>query len=159
LKKYEDFYWINEGGYGNKGALGAGEMLQHIPHAEKYTHIVCAVGTGTTLAGIINASHNNQNIIGISAMKGNELLKEDILQLLPNEKNFSLLHQYHFGGYAKHPPQLIEFMKNTWQQFQLPTDIVYTAKNFLCLAGYNYQQWYSAAQQCADDTYRRPAGK
>ncbi|HRH61356.1 MAG TPA: 1-aminocyclopropane-1-carboxylate deaminase, partial [Chitinophagaceae bacterium] len=40
---------------------------------------------------------------------------------------------FHFGGYAKHPAALIEFMKLTWHQHQLPTDIVYTSKTFFGL--------------------------
>ena len=45
-------------------------------------------------------------------------------------KSFKIVHDYHFGGYAKHPPELIQFMNETWLHHQLPTDIVYTAKTF-----------------------------
>jgi len=123
-----DCYWINEGGYGILGAAGASEILNWID--ESYTHIICACGTGTMMAGLIKAAKPNQHIIGISALKGydhsneiNELLTEE-----EQQKKFTLFTEYHFGGYAKHPTLLIEFMKLVWQQYQLPTDIVYTSK-------------------------------
>jgi 1-aminocyclopropane-1-carboxylate deaminase len=40
----------------------------------------------------------------------------------------NLIQDYHFGGYAKHTPQLIDFMNKIWTQYHLPLDFVYTAK-------------------------------
>ena len=45
-------------------------------------------------------------------------------------KAFHILHDYHFGGYAKHPPELIRFMQQFYQAEKIPTDIVYTGKLF-----------------------------
>jgi len=42
-----------------------------------------------------------------------------------------LLHQYHFGGFANHTPELIEFMNQFFEQEGIPTDIVYTGKVFM----------------------------
>ena len=71
LKKlYPTAYWINEGGHGKEGVEGAALILQQVPQLLQYTHIICAVGTGTTLAGIITAALQHQTIIGISALKG-----------------------------------------------------------------------------------------
>jgi 1-aminocyclopropane-1-carboxylate deaminase len=72
-----------------------------------------------------------QNIIGISVLKNNFSLEAEARFLLDEEhknKSFSINHDYHFGGYAKHPEELIRFMKETWDAEQLPTDIVYTSK-------------------------------
>jgi 1-aminocyclopropane-1-carboxylate deaminase/D-cysteine desulfhydrase-like pyridoxal-dependent ACC family enzyme len=52
------------------------------------------------------------------------------LKISDNLGHYQILHGWHFGGYAKHSPQLIEFMQQTWQSFNLPTDIVYTSKTF-----------------------------
>lgn len=126
-------FWVNEGGYGVGGAAGAATILNLVPALEKYTHIVCAVGTGTTLAGIIQAAQLHQQIIGISALKGNTSLEEEVKNLLPQSKKqqpFIINHNYHFGGYAKRTPALLQFMNDTWQEHQLPTDFVYTAKTF-----------------------------
>jgi 1-aminocyclopropane-1-carboxylate deaminase len=120
-------YTIPEGGYGELGAKGAAEICQFID--ETYSHIICGVGTGTMIAGLVNGSHNNQTVIGISAMKNNVELEAEIKNLLTvSTKKFQLIHDYHFGGFAKHPPELLSFMQQIWDQHQLPTDIVYTAK-------------------------------
>jgi 1-aminocyclopropane-1-carboxylate deaminase len=130
---FENVYWIDEGGYGINGAKGAADILSHAENIGNYSHIVCAVGTGTMMAGIIQSAQQQQTIIGISTMKGNFALHEKVSNLLDdNHKNkkYKIIHEYHFGGYAKHPPELIQFMNEIWQQHQLPTDIVYTAKTF-----------------------------
>ena len=132
-KAFKNVYWISEGGYGDLGALGAKEMLQLCNEHGKYSHIICAVGTGTMMAGVIKAASKNQTVIGISVMKENYSLSEKVKALLNDEeknKMWKIEHAFHFGGYAKHPPELIQFMNETWKQYTLPTDIVYTAKTF-----------------------------
>jgi 1-aminocyclopropane-1-carboxylate deaminase len=132
----QNVYWINEGGYGNLGVKGASEILEKVENLQIFTHIVCAVGTGTTLAGIIQSAYPEQQIIGISSMKGNTALVKEVKQLLPKEnqhQQFSILHNYHFGGYAKYNEELINFMKEVWAQHHLPTDFVYTAKTFYAI--------------------------
>lgn len=127
--KSENWYWVNEGGYGKQGALGAAEIFEFID--ETYTHIVCACGTGTTMAGLIKAANTNQQVIGINVLKGYDTLLNDVKELLSSAeqlKNFQVFNDFHFGGYAKHPKELIEFMNEIWRQYQLPTDIVYTSK-------------------------------
>jgi 1-aminocyclopropane-1-carboxylate deaminase/D-cysteine desulfhydrase-like pyridoxal-dependent ACC family enzyme len=126
-----DYYWVNEGGYGVPGALGAATILQLVPDIEKYTHIIAAVGTGTMLAGLCRAALPHQHIIGISAMKNNLALAQEVQALLDApDSRFSILHDYHFGGYGKHPAQLLSYIAQCWQQYQLPLDIVYTGKAF-----------------------------
>jgi 1-aminocyclopropane-1-carboxylate deaminase len=123
-------YWIMEGGYGIQGSIGASEIL-NVTDTSGYTHILCAVGTGTMLSGLIRAASPQQQLIGISVLKNQLSISDETTALLPDSdrsKSFSILHQYHFGGYAKHPPGLIHFMKETWYRSQVPTDIVYTSK-------------------------------
>jgi 1-aminocyclopropane-1-carboxylate deaminase len=123
-------YWIKEGGYGITGAKGAATILT-IANTEKYSHILCATGTGTMMAGLIKAAKPRQEIIGVSVLKNHLSLEAEVRTLLDeaeNEKVFSFLHGYHFGGYAKHPQSLISFMHEFWETWQIPTDIVYTSK-------------------------------
>jgi 1-aminocyclopropane-1-carboxylate deaminase len=133
---FENVYWIEEGGYGDLGVKGAKEILDLCKDAAKYSHIVCAVGTGTMTAGLIEAAKANQNVIGVSVMKGNYSLIAKVEALLSDEdemKSYSIEHDFHFGGYAKHPPELIAFMNQVWLQHQLPTDIVYTSKTLYAI--------------------------
>lgn len=124
------WYWIPEGGYGPEGARGASEILKLVD-VSGYSHILCAVGTGTMMAGLVRTASANQEVIGISVMKGNEALQkavDDLLDAGDQQKQHRILHDYHFGGYGKHPSNLVRFMQGLWENEQLPTDIVYTSK-------------------------------
>jgi 1-aminocyclopropane-1-carboxylate deaminase len=122
-------YIVNEGGYGKMGMLGAMEILEEL-NSNDYTHIIAAVGTGTMLSGIISAAHPDQKIIGIPVLK-DDSLELKIKALLPMERQrFQLIFDYHFGGYAKTSPDLIQFMNNWYKQSGMPTDFVYTGKLF-----------------------------
>src|SRR5258706_6420748 len=122
--------FIPEGGYGKTGAKGAAEILDLVPGLSAYDHIVCAVGTGTMLAGVANASMPHQQCTGISVMKNNFSLENEMRSLVNDEavNRVSLLHNYDFGGYAKYTQPLIDFMNQTWISHHLPLDFVYTAK-------------------------------
>jgi 1-aminocyclopropane-1-carboxylate deaminase len=122
-------YIVNEGGYGKMGMLGAMEILEEL-NSNDYSHIIAAVGTGTMLSGIISAAHPDQKIIGIPVLK-DDSLELKIKALLPMERQrFQLIFDYHFGGYAKTSPDLIQFMNNWYKQSGMPTDFVYTGKLF-----------------------------
>lgn len=125
-----NWFWVNEGGFGTTGMIGAKDILNTID-ASSYSQIICACGTGTTLAGLVAAALPHQSCIGISALKGHVNLKNDVMDLLDQEhhsKHFEVFHGYHFNGYAKHPAELINWMNEIWEEEQLPTDIVYTSK-------------------------------
>lgn len=122
---------INEGGYGEPGLRGAAEILNFC-QKENYSHICCAVGTTTMMAGLICSSLASQEVIGFAALK-NPSLGNDLQKLLGAEnqaKNFKLVHEYHFGGYAKYTAELINFMNEIYSSTSIPTDFVYTGKLF-----------------------------
>jgi 1-aminocyclopropane-1-carboxylate deaminase len=123
-------YFIKEGGYGTIGINGAATILEFC-EKETYTHICCAVGTGTMMAGIIKSTSPQQQVIGISVLKNNMDLYDEVRSLLTTKAtNFQILHDYHFGGYAKHKSALIDFMNTFYQQTNIPSDFVYTGKLF-----------------------------
>ena len=125
-------YFIDEGGYGALGAKGAATILNE--HCKKYTTIIAAVGTGTMLAGLINAAEAHQDIIGIPVLKNENTIEDEIKSLLINKETpFSLLHSFHQGGYAKTNPALFDFMNQLWNLEKIPTDIVYTGKLLLAV--------------------------
>lgn len=78
----DEYYIVNEGGYGEIGAKGASTMLNYC--SESYSHYCCAVGTGTMMAGLINAVSPSQQLLGISVMKNNMALEERIQTLSPS---------------------------------------------------------------------------
>jgi 1-aminocyclopropane-1-carboxylate deaminase len=132
INRYKN-YFINEGGYGASGADGASTILDYC-EKESYTHICCAVGTGTMMAGMMKSTSPQQQVIGISVLKNNMELEASIQSLLNQEtNNFKVIHDYHFGGYAKHKSALIDFMNTFYQQTTIPTDFVYTGKLFYAI--------------------------
>lgn len=124
-------YIIPEGGYGIPGARGASEILDCVTGIKEYTHIICASGTGTMTAGLTNAINSHQQVISVSVLKENYSLQTEIKSLLTEKgmkNDLKIIHDYHFGGYAKYNPELLDSMKELWTELNLPTDFVYTAK-------------------------------
>jgi 1-aminocyclopropane-1-carboxylate deaminase len=123
-------YFVDEGGYGILGMKGAADILNDYPETKQYDQILCAVGTGTMIAGICHASAKNQQILGIPVLKNEASIATEINALLPENKKdcFTLIHDYHFGGYAKKNEELLSFMQSIWLKEKLPTDFVYTGK-------------------------------
>lgn len=127
--KFGKGYIIPEGGIGPQGVKGIADWLRTLP-LSKYTVLATAVGTGTTLAGLVEAANVNQQVIGFSAMKNNYALSGEIETLLNRSLPgaVSLIHDYHFGGYAKFDARLISWMNEFYATTQLPLDFVYTGK-------------------------------
>ena len=144
----EKFYWINEGGFSKLGAKGAAEIAKEYDPSN-YHYIIAAVGTGTMLAGLITSAKPAQKVIGISAMKGNDALAAEIISLTGEHKasNFELFHDYHFGGFGKHPAALINFINETYLQHQLPLDIVYTGKTFFAIRDLVEKSFFKAGDK------------
>jgi 1-aminocyclopropane-1-carboxylate deaminase len=126
----DETFIIPEGGYGITGCKGARDISKLF--SKNYSYILTACGTGTTLAGLINSLYTTSKVVGISVLKNNLSLNEDVTKLLKtgSENAFSLIHDYHCGGYAKTTKELISFMNDFYSKTSIPTDIVYTSKLF-----------------------------
>lgn len=132
LDRYPGAYIIPEGGGGLPGIKGSETILSKID-AATYTHIICAIGTGTTFLGLVRASQPGQTVIGVPVLKGmHELSSIDLTGILTPEqiRRTHLLPDHHFGGYARHPQPLLDFMNRLYKTTGIPTDIVYTGKLF-----------------------------
>jgi 1-aminocyclopropane-1-carboxylate deaminase len=139
-------YFIDEGGYGSIGAKGAATILNE--HCKNYTTIIAAVGTGTMLAGLINAAEAHQEIIGIPVLKNENTIEDEIKALLINKAaSFSLLHNFHQGGYAKTNPALFDFMNQLWTLEKIPTDIVYTGKLLMAVDSLLKEKYFKAGSK------------
>ena len=124
-----DIYTIPQGGFGTLGVKGAAEIALCTDY-NQYSHIICACGTGTMLAGLIHASQPSQKCIGISVLKNPELHfeVEQLLSYFPKKTNYIVLNNYHFGGYAKKNNSLLDFINQFYNNHNIPTDFIYTAK-------------------------------
>jgi 1-aminocyclopropane-1-carboxylate deaminase len=132
LKEFGKAVIIPEGGYDPVGAKGASLIMNYIDATT--THICCAVGTATTVAGLLSAAKKDQQIIAVPVLKGLEDIMKRISFLTPETFNeVHIMHDYHFGGYAKYSSELLFFMNSLYKDYQLPTDFVYTAKLFFAI--------------------------
>ena len=122
--KYRSFYLVPEGGTNALAVKGCEEILT--PGDAQFDYICCCVGTGGTLAGLINSSGHHQMVLGFPALKG-DFLKEDIYKFVTRD-NWKLVTDYHFGGYAKMDRELIGFMNDFKLKTGILLDPVYTGK-------------------------------
>lgn len=123
--EYGDFYLIPEGGTNPLAIKGTEEIAALIP--DEYDLICVAVGTGGTMAGLINSKKDHQRIQGFSALKGAWIEKE-MQSLVHSEDGWRINTDNHFGGYAKWKPDLIEFINDFYDKTGIPLDPVYNGK-------------------------------
>ncbi|HYF33620.1 MAG TPA: pyridoxal-phosphate dependent enzyme [Chitinophagaceae bacterium] len=129
---FPNAYLVAEGGADSMGVRGAADILQ-LSANYNYTHVCCAVGTGATLAGLLNAIKPHQSVTGISALnmpRSDNSVNEFIQRASGGKSNYRIFYDYHFGGYARKTTQLLDFMNSFYTQTGIATDFVYTAKLF-----------------------------
>jgi 1-aminocyclopropane-1-carboxylate deaminase len=121
---------VPPGGQSEAGIQGATEILSLTDQAA-YTHIACAVGTGTMFTGLVKGLAPHQQALGFSSLKIADREHNSLLSLVKahtSSDSFTFLYDYHFGGYARRNNILIAFMNDLYQAQGLPTDFVYTGK-------------------------------
>ena len=122
--KFDDFYLVPEGGTNQLAIKGTEEILD-VSSTQDF--VCCAVGTGGTIAGIINSTNSKQTVIGFPAIKGFDLLQKDI-ESWTNKKNWRLINDCVCGGYAKVNEELVQFINEFYSTQNIPLDAVYTGK-------------------------------
>ena len=124
-EEFGNFYLVPEGGTNDLAIKGCEEILTEMD--QDYDFICVAAGTGGTISGLINSAFDGQKILGFPSLKG-VFLENEIEKLSPAKNNWKLIHDYHFGGYAKINENLISFINDFYQQTTIPLDPVYTGK-------------------------------
>jgi 1-aminocyclopropane-1-carboxylate deaminase len=131
-KQFGKFFLVPEGGTNNLGIKGAEEFVSKISNT-LYDVVCVPVGTGGTITGMIAGLNGKKKIIGVPVLKTGEFLKVEIIDLLRDYcnnqfNNWTLITDYHHGGYAKTTAELQEFILMMKHQYNLPLDPVYTGK-------------------------------
>ena len=116
-----------EGGVNELAIKGTSEILDE---TDIQDYICCAVGTGGTIAGIINTSNNKQKVIGFPAIQGFDVLEKDVKNWT-NKQNYKFINNYVSGGYAKLNKELVEFINQFNSLHNIPLDAIYTGKMML----------------------------
>lgn len=136
-----DCYFIDEGGKGVLAAQGCEEILHNITG---YTHVVCAIGTGTTFAGLAKAAaEKGMKADGICVLKGAETMNAEIEKAIGHNVDWMVHHQFCGGGYAKSSPALWTFIDTFAQQTGVLLDQVYTGKMVKAVVELTEQGYYT----------------
>ena len=123
--EFGHFYLIPEGGTNALAIKGCEEILSQ--KDEIYDYICSAIGTGGTIAGLINTSKPHQKVLGFPALKG-DFLKAEIAALITSNNQWEFINNYHFGGFGKIKPELISFINMFAAETGIPLDPIYTGK-------------------------------
>lgn len=130
LPEFQKYLIVPEGGNSDLGRKGTREILSE--NTKNYDIIICPVGTGNTLAGLISNAAPHQQLIGISALKGKDLFTQKIQQQLQQDHihhhNWEINFEYHLGGYAKYHKAIPQIIHEYQQTQNIPLDPIYTAK-------------------------------
>ena len=139
-----DAFFIDEGGSSALGTKGCGELIDKL--SEKYDHVICACGTGTTAAGIINGIVRHKlsaQFHGVPVLKNGEFLRKDIDSFLENPSSYQLHTDYHFGGYGKVNDALIRFVKQFVAATGILIEPIYTGKMLYALYDLASKNYFS----------------
>ncbi len=117
-------FLIPEGGANELGVLGCKEILSESDSS--FDYITVSLGTGITAAGLSQALFPNQQLLVFSALKG--ALTDSDFFTFANAKRCQLFEQYHCGGYAKCPPELVHFINDFYKENGFLLDPIYTGK-------------------------------
>jgi 1-aminocyclopropane-1-carboxylate deaminase len=126
----QNYYLIPEGGSNQLGIKGCKEITKNI-HIN-FDSICCACGTGATFAGILLSIKTNQRAIGFQVLKAENYIKNEVSRWLNQfssaQNNWEINDAFHFGGYAKLKPELVNFIKLFELENGIPLDYIYTGK-------------------------------
>lgn len=135
-------YFIDEGGSGPEAIKGCAELVDEL--TQPYDHVFCASGTGATAAGILTGLQNHKSpavLHAVPVFKDGLFIRSEIGKYFEDCPPFYLHTDYHFGGYAKTQPALLQFMQEFSANSGILLDPVYTAKMMYAiyhLAANNY---------------------
>jgi len=127
---YGEYYLIPEGGSNTLAIKGCAEMANI---SDEFDYWCLGCGTGGTLAGLLSGLKSQEKVFGFPAIKGGQFLVNDIKALLEKANvqpgnTWELVHDYHFGGYAKITRELIAFIQDFNKIYGIMLDPIYTAK-------------------------------
>ena len=127
IRKYKKAFIVPEGGNNKLGVLGAEEILEK--QDKSFDYIICPIGTGATLSGIVNSSNRSQKVIGINCINDTKDINKNI-SLKTNKNNWEIINEFNFGGFAKFDNLLTEYLKKFKLNYKITLDLNYTTKMF-----------------------------
>ncbi|MDC9728283.1 MAG: pyridoxal-phosphate dependent enzyme [Methyloprofundus sp.] len=142
-------YWLPEGGAMVLALQGIAELVDEIDI--DYDCLCVPCGTATTLAGLICAAPQDKKILGFPALKGAGFLIDDVNNLINKSSchnNEWFVHlDYHFGGFAKQKPELLQFIEQFEDRHSIPLEPIYTGKMLYGIYDLIHQGYFQAGQK------------
>lgn len=133
---YPDLLAVPEGGGGEEGARGCQVLLQHVQARlpeigwDAFDGWWLAVGTGTTLAGLVQAG--GPIAYGAMAVPPGHGVVENVAALVGESDGYELIDASR-GGFAKVDGDLLAFIEAAEQESGVPLEPLYTGKALLAL--------------------------
>jgi 1-aminocyclopropane-1-carboxylate deaminase len=142
---YPDYLIVPEGGSNELALTGVGEIITELNQQGDFDTLLTPVGSGGTLAGLIQADNNQHNLLGISVLKQDGYLNEQVNELLVDSSNYTnwqIMSQFHCGGYAKFSEEDIKKIQSFNQQTGFTFEPVYSGKMILALINLIEQHYF-----------------
>jgi 1-aminocyclopropane-1-carboxylate deaminase/D-cysteine desulfhydrase-like pyridoxal-dependent ACC family enzyme len=135
-RQFGTFYLLPEGGTNLLAVNGVAEITAELESqlTPLPDYLCVAAGTGGTAAGIIAGLAGRSQVLVFPVLRGG-FMAEAIAGCLDlagcgSLTNWQVVQDYHFGGYARWRPELLQFLAMIRDQFGVDLDPVYTGKLF-----------------------------
>ncbi|MCO6059434.1 pyridoxal-phosphate dependent enzyme [Pseudomonas sp. MOB-449] len=142
LQRYPRFQPVPEGGGGLAGAQGCAELVGMIREQltalgwSDYHSLWTAVGTGTTLAGLVLGEAGAHPVIGALAVPPDHGVAGQVSAILGEagraDRGYQLIDASR-GGFARLDAELARFLLDSEQESGLALEPLYTAKALLAI--------------------------
>ncbi len=144
-ERFGPCYIVPEGGTNALAIQGTAEIVPEVYNqlGSWPVAVACAVGTGGTLAGLIETAPASVQLLGVSALKVPKQTDAYFVGLpakLP--PNVRLLTDYHHGGYARTTPELLHFIRHFERRTGILLEQVYTGKLLFALYDLARQDYF-----------------
>ena len=131
--QYPKAYIIPEGGDNELGLRGCEDILLGIDML-RYQHLVCAVGTGTTFAGLVRRMPETCMAWGVPVFKHHDPILASLREKIPHQR-WGWLGGYEDGGFGKYSVDLQQKVAGWELEWGIELDRVYTAKMVWAVMG------------------------
>ena len=130
-ERFGNFHLLPEGGSNSLAVKGCSEIIALIN--KDFDFICVPVGTGATLAGIACALSKKQQALGFVALANAKFLDEEVDRFIKEYSgkdavNAKLIHDFHFGRYARSTDELEKFMQRFKEENNIPLEATYSGK-------------------------------
>jgi 1-aminocyclopropane-1-carboxylate deaminase len=149
-KSYPNYLILPEGGSNTLALTGVGEVITELNQQCEFDTLITPVGSGGTIAGLIQADNNQHQIIGIAVLKQNGYLTDQVNALLEHSSNYvnwQVMSEFHRGGYAKFSKEDAARIRSFNEKTGFIFEPVYSGKMILALLALIEQNYFPSGHR------------